>query len=268
MTPHNRSLAWAAVLTFGFAGLIGLGAAPVLADPTPARAAASAVELTLEATLTPPFYLSPVGGTFRSGAPFCARGTFVEPEERSLRFTCDDGTGGWTVEFDREVEFGRQGLWRIRDGSGSYADLRARGSLRGEQVCVPCDLEKPIPWRGSLQGFVDRDAVAPTIAFTSATATKLPRPKGAYVLRLGIALRDDVADNPVSYTVQACAYTVYACDGVVELARRVGTTSAKAVSMTLRIRHPGGTRTVHLQLTGEDPVGNAVSLHRTVKLSR
>ena len=88
------------------------------------------------------------------------------------------------------------------------------------------------------------------------------------MLRLGIALGDDVADNPVSYTLQACAYTVYACDGVVELARRVGTTSSKAVSMTLRIRHPGGTRTVHLQLTGEDPVGNAVSLHRTVKLPR
>jgi len=268
MTSYDRSSGWAAVLALGLAGLIGLGAAAVLAAPTPARAAASAFELTLEATLTPPFYLSPVGGTFRSGGPFCASGTFVEPNERSLRFTCDDGAGGWTAEFDREVALGREGLWRIVDGSGSYEGLRGRGSLRSEQVCPPCNLEKPIPWRGSLQGFVDRDAVAPTIAITSATATKLPHPKGAYVLRVGIALRDDVTDNPVSYTVRACAYTVYACDGVVELARRVGTTGAKAVSMKLRIRHPGGTRTVHLQMTGEDPVGNAVSLHRTVKLPR
>jgi hypothetical protein len=264
MISYGRPKTWAVALALGLSGLAGLGAANVHASGT----AASAFELTLEATLAPPFYLSPVGGTFRSGAPFCARGTFVEPDERVLRFTCDDGTGGWTVDFDREVELGRQGLWRIRDGSGSYADLRGRGSMRGEQVCVPCDLEKPIPWRGTLQGFVDRDAVAPTIAFTRATATKLPRPKGAYVLRVGVALRDDVADNPVSYTVRVCAYTVYACDGVVELARRVGTTSAKAVSMTLRIRHPGGTRTVHLRLTGEDPVGNAVSLRRTVVLGR
>ena len=133
MTSYKRSSGWAAVLALGLAGLIGLGAA-VLAAPTPARAAASAFELTLEATLTPPFYLSPVKGTFRSGAPFCARGTFVEPEERSLRFTCDDGTGGLTVSFLRWFERNplANARWRILDGSGNYANLRGGGPLWGE----------------------------------------------------------------------------------------------------------------------------------------
>lgn len=53
----------------------------------------------------------------------------------------------------------------------------------------------------------------------------------------------------------------------VELARRLGTGTG-AVSMTVRIRPPAGARTVQLQLTGEDPVGNTVSVTRALKLPR
>jgi hypothetical protein len=38
--------------------------------------------------------------------------------------------------------------------------------------------------------------------------------------------------------------------------------------MTLRIRPPAGARTVRLVLTGEDPVGNMVSVTRSLKLPR
>lgn len=260
MTTHSTSPRRAAMLALVLAGLIGVGAALLLAAP--ARSAAPAFELVVDARLMPPLFWASEGGTFRSAAPFCARGTFVEGEQW-FRFTCDDGTGGLTVAFRQDA------TWRITDGSGNYAGLRGTGSLRGEQLCGPCNFQAPIPWRGTLRGIVDRDAVAPTVSFASATATKLPRPAGAYALKLGIAVRDDVADNPVSYTVRVCAYTVDACAGFyVELARRFGTSRTGAASITMRIRRPVGTRTVRLQLTGEDPLGNAASVSRSLKLPR
>ena len=247
MTRNGRSSRWAAALALGLAGLISGSAATVHAAPA-ARTAANPFELTFEATpTTPPEYWA-VEGTFRSRAPFCASGTFFLSYETGVRFTCDDGAGSLTVGFGRK-------RWTIGDGAGSYAGFRGKGSLQ---------VETPIPWRGSLLGVVDRDAVAPTIAFTRATATKLRRPAGAYTLQLGIALRDDVADNPVTYTVRACAYYV----GCAEVARRFGTDLTGAVSLTLRIRPPAGVRVVQLRLTGEDPVGNVVSLSRDVKLPR
>ena len=49
MTMYGRSSRWAAALALGLAGLIGVGAALVLAAP--ARPAATAFELTFEAEL-------------------------------------------------------------------------------------------------------------------------------------------------------------------------------------------------------------------------
>ena len=123
------------------------------------------------------------------------------------------------------------------------------------------DSEEVWTWRSALEGQVERDAVAPKITIASAQATKLSRPAGAYALRLRVALRDDVTDNRVSYILRASA-------GRVELARRVGTATTDVVSLTLRIRPPAGARTVRLQLTGEDPVGNAVSISRALMLPR
>jgi hypothetical protein len=123
------------------------------------------------------------------------------------------------------------------------------------------DRESVMTWRTSLQGVVDQDAVAPTIAFSSATAAKLHRPAGSYALRLGVALRDNVTDNPVSYTLRVT-------NGGRKLAEKFGTTRREAVSMTLRIRPPAGARTVQLLLTGSDPVGKEVSIARSLKLPR
>lgn len=261
MNTNRSFVAGLAVLALGLAGLIGGGAATVHAAGT----AVSALELTLEAELTPPFFMTAEGGTFRSRAPFCASGRFVEDGDwysATWRFTCDDGTGGLTVVLLPDA------TWRILGGSSSYADLRGKGSLReGQLLCgTNCDFGRPIPWGAILEGVVDRDTVAPTIAFSSATATKLPRPKGAYAVRLGIALRDDVIGNPVSYTVRACLYTVDACAGTLELARRFGTARTEAVSVTLHIRPPARGRTVQLQLTAEDPVGNAISVRHSLRL--
>ena len=56
MTFHGRTTMWATALALGLAGLIGVGAATVHAAP--ARTAAPAFELTLEAELLPPDFLT------------------------------------------------------------------------------------------------------------------------------------------------------------------------------------------------------------------
>jgi hypothetical protein len=109
---------------------------------------------------------------------------------------------------------------------------------------------------------VDWDSVAPTIAIASARATKLRRPDGAYSIKVTLALRDDAEENPVSYRLR-----VATARGM-ELAWRFGTATTGAVSMTLRIRPPAGARLVRLQLSGEDPVGNAISVTRALRLPR
>jgi len=288
MTMYSRSSSWAAV-ALGLAGLIGVGAALVLAAP--ARTAASAFELTLEAEYLPPEFMTTEGGTFRSRAPFCAGGTFLQDVVQyadygveRLQFTCDDGTGSLAVGFP---PLSAGVAWRILDGSGSYAGLRGRGSQRWEQLCGDnCDLGKPIPYRGTLVGVVDwgvepdwpedGDTVAPTKpdqpedadtmaivgATVSAQAAKLRRPAGTYSIKVALALRDDVEGNAVSYRLRV------ATTRGIELTRRFGTTTTGAVSMTLRIRPPDGARLVRLQLTGGDPVGNAVSVRRSLRLPR
>ena len=261
-------------LALGLAGLIGVGAALLFAAP--ARTAETPFELTFEGELTPPLFPSTAGGMFTSRAPFCASGTFVAADA-GFRFTCGDGTGSLTVLL------GLNAMWPIHEGTGRYADLRGSLSLRSEVLCEPwrgesCDLRKPIPWWGTLVGVVDSgaerdqpgadpvapaeaDTVAPTVAFSRATARKLRRPAGAYALRVGITLRDDVAVNRVWYTLHASA-------GGVELARRIGTTRTGAVSLTLRIRPPAGARTVRLALTGADPFENEASVSRALRLPR
>ena len=252
MTFNGRSSRWGAALALGFACLVGVSAATVTAAP--ARTAASAFELTFETTFGGSEEWPSFSERFRSRAPFCEKGTVehIVASRRTgdaTRFTCDDGTGSLTVLM-------RITTWQILDGSGSYAGLRGRGWVRYEP---PEIWDAAVTYRRTLGGVADLDAIPPTIAFSSATATKLRA--GAYAIKVALALRDNVDDNPVSYTLRVSA-------GGTELARRFGTARTEAVSATLRIRPPAGARTVRLQLTGEDPVGNAVAARRALSLPR
>jgi hypothetical protein len=270
---QRKSLSWLALVGIGLAGIVAVSAALVRAAP--ARSSASAFELTVQGRDTLQWEgnvitLTELQWTFMSRAPFCATGTFLEyggPGGTTWRFTCDDGTGGLTVSIARAWDHNPQAqvwntTWRILDGSGSYAHLRGEGSM---QIAVLSseisDRSSVMTWRSTLQGVVDQDAVAPTIAFSSATAAKLHRPAGSYALRLGVALRDNFTDNPVSYTLRVT-------NGGRKLAEKFGTTRKEAVSMTLRIRPPAGARIVRLVLTGSDPIGNQVSITRSLKLPR
>lgn len=263
MTLHGRWWRWAAALALALAGLIGVGAATVLGAP--ARSVASAFELTLEGKLAGGTGDITSKGTFRSRAPFCATGTFVDERpdrstEGERQFRCDDGTGTLTVSISRWEYYGPpfNTTWQILDGSGSYANLRGRGSLQGEMLSH----EGFAAWRSTLEGTADRDAVAPSIDIPRATATKLPRPSGAYSIRLALALRDNVEENPVSYRLRVTA-------GGTELARKLGMAKAETVPLALRVVRPSAkVKAIRLAVTASDPVGNATSLHRVVKLPR
>jgi hypothetical protein len=270
MIPYDN-LTRASALVLALAGLIVVGAATVVAAP--AHGAPSAFELTIDGRDTFRFDDEVAffrrHGTFKSKAPFCATGALEQlgPPLGTRRwlFECDDGSGSVTLSTLGWYE--GAGLWssgwHIVEGSGSYVGLQGRGSMQGG-VLDSGETSSPWSrwetWRSSFQGVVDRDTVAPAIAFSRAKAEKLPRSAGSYTLRLGIGLRDDVSDNTVSYTVRVTT------PRGIELARRIGTTTAGGFSLTLLIRPPAGTRTVRLALTGVDPVGNATSVRRLLRL--
>jgi hypothetical protein len=283
---QRRFFSWMALVAVGLAGVVAVSAATALA----ARSEPSAFELTVEGTWEWNVYWGPFQegtGTFRSRAPFCATGTFVEDPyvggATTWRLTCADGTGGLTVSVFDEFVF----RWQIVDGSGSYAGLRGGGSLRsGEALGSPSYAPGSlVTWRGTLVGVVDwgaepdqpedadaptnADTVAPTIAIASARAAKLSRPAGAYSIKLALALRDDVEGNPVSYTLRVTTAGAVRFGGGRELANESGTTESGSVSTTLRVSPPNKrARSVQLRLSASDPVGNEVSLVRPLRLPR
>jgi hypothetical protein len=263
---ERRSFKWVALVAIGLAGVVAVSAATALAGST----TASAFELTLEGKSTwedctweDCLYASDQG-TFRSRAPFCATGTFVHLEAQK-RFTCDDGTGSLTVWFPPNTE------WRILDGSGSYAGLRGRGWMQFEKLGGEGGEGSGYSlYRSTFEGTVDWDAVAPTIDISSAKATKLRRPAGAYSIRLALSLGDNVAGNTVAYKLRVTEGPKYPGElGRTELASKEGSTASGSVSTTLRVV-PSSKRiqTIYLRLSGSDPIGNEVSLARSLKLPR
>ena len=96
------------------------------------------------------------------------------------------------------------GEWTIVEGSGRYAGLRGKGTYSVENcwsgvpgLCVT-DRDSDDSRRGSPTA----DAVAPSLAITSASATKLRRPAGAYSIHVAFSLRDDVEGNTVAYMLR------------------------------------------------------------------
>jgi hypothetical protein len=130
---------------------------------------------------------------------------------------------------------------------------------------------RPFPFRATLEGFTDVDAVAPTLAFTSASATKLRRSgTPAYTIRVAFSLRDDVEGNTVTYTLRVKEGKEHSRDRQLwEIDYSDGSTAAGSASMKLRV-YPSSkrVRSVELRLTGSDTVGNEVSITRWVKLQR
>ena len=245
-----------------FAGLLGglvlVGTVVAVA----AHGAATTFELTFEGTHevvpdspTYPFGLRHVGA-FTSTSPFCGSGSAVDRQvvqvggtpARAIReFTCADGSGSLTLAVEQPILEHAPPFtttWSLVSATGRYAELHGAGTLRGTLLGGTNTDPTSVLFRATSTGFVGDDAVAPAISFSTAAIAKLRKPVGTYAVRLVLAIRDDVAENPVGFTV------VVRVKGV-ELGRKVGTTASGSVSMKLRVRdpEPNGTYPSRVEVT-------------------
>ena len=264
---RRRSFTWVALAGTGLACVVAVSAATALASSS----AASSFEIVatnryeaIEPECPDCWPWGPPVQTFTSGAPFCTSGTVLDLEwsgprgERFRRYTCTDGSGGLTL-----TEWGApgRGEWTIVEGSGRYAGLRGKGSWREEELGDDPDV---VVLRTTMQGVADYDAVAPSIAFTSASASKLrsPRDVPAYRIRVAFALRDDVEGNPVAYKLKVT-------QGRVEIAGKEGTTASGSASVSLRVEpFRKGVRGLGVHLRAWDPIGNEQVVSRVLTLPR
>lgn len=277
---RRKPFTWTALAGIGLACVVAVSAATALA----ARSAASPFELVLTGRYEPwppgcnaddldnQCWEVSVAGTFTSDAPFCESGTTEEDVHSRAgirRYMCDDGSGSLTLKISNpgnEYRTGAQGDWAIVEGSGRYENLRGRGTYVGELLSGdPARLlETPMVFRTRAQGFADADAIPPSIAVTSASASKLRGPPQipAYRIRVAFSLRDDVVGNPVAYRLKVT-------QGRIEIARKEGTTTAGSASVSLRIEpFRKGVRSVGVHVHASDPVGNEQLLSRSLRLPR
>jgi hypothetical protein len=269
---QRRSFHWVvAVVGIGLAGVVAVSAATALA----ARSAASPFELVFQGRyewdkeVDPDGLLAVLVGTFTSSPPFCEAGTAADrPDSRELvrRYTCSDGSGTLTLGMTNpEAAYGGRGRgeWTIVEGSGRYAGLRGKGTYSGEVLEVDLAYGATIAFRTTSRGFAAADAVAPSVAFTSTSAKKLGRPAGFYSIHVGLSLRDDVEGNTVAYRL------IVTDRGLPLLAEKEGSSASGSVSTTFPV-FPSSkrVRSVKLLLTASDPVGNEVSITRSLKLPR
>jgi hypothetical protein len=89
---------------------------------------------------------------------------FLNSFEDTRLYTCDDGSGTLTTFqedwFELKPPF--TDTWRISTGTGRYADLRGKGTFRGELLSSNHEDPLSVRYRATFTGVVDFDAVAPT----------------------------------------------------------------------------------------------------------
>jgi hypothetical protein len=76
-------------------------------------------------------------GAFTSKAPFCEAGSAVDVlSEVSFgrRFACADGSGSITLRIGSPDGESGDSIWSILEGTGQYASLRGKGTVRGEEL--------------------------------------------------------------------------------------------------------------------------------------
>jgi hypothetical protein len=252
ISQHLRQAAMLVVLI----AIVGVGAASAMA----AQGAASAAK-PFELVFNGAYDFDVDGGiwlagAFTSKAPFCESGSAVDLDLGVRRFVCADGSGSITLE---AAPLGAiAGDWRIRDGTGQYADLRGRGTSWEEMLSDD-------PWfgefRSTYQGVADADAMAPTIGL-AVKASKVKGKKGVYTIQVELDIRDNAEDNPVAYTV-----SVRRERGTGPWLASKSGEAIGAVSFALRTRRPNEpVRALLVRTTAVDPVGNESTLDARVKL--
>ena len=197
-------------------------------------------------------------GTFTAPAPLCPAGTWrgdgngVQTGHRT--FTCSDGSGGFTADFDQVSTESKGGTapWRITGGTGRYATLRGVGSGTSV-ITVPGDHPT---FTETWQGTVGFDTTPPSLASFVATTR---RSKTHAVLRLALGLKDDVPGNAVSYAVSLVA-------GNVQIGNERSGSALGPVHLVYRLNVPSRVHRLLVIVSAEDPVGNATTVHRLVRV--
>jgi hypothetical protein len=117
------------------------------------------------------------------------------------------------------------------------------------------------PFAAAGRGVADFDVNAPAIGVTSSSAKKVRRLSRTYSVRLVLSLTD-TGSELVSYVLQ-----------IVEpkrpsnaLAFKVGRTTTRTVTTTLRIKTSKGARTVQIKIDASDAVGNEAAFMKTMRL--
>lgn len=221
-------------------------------------------------------------GSFAASGAFCPSGSmttttgYSERWEATRVLTCEDGSGSvtallWTLIGD-DGEHSGEGNWKLISGTGAYARLRGKGTFVSSQTGGDWFGHGSLTFRSRWVGVADLDDVPPALEISSATATKLRHSKGAYSVKVALALGDDVEGNPVSYTLRAATHPSTRSPGWTpegfELTRESGIADAGTVSMTLVVRPPARVRSIRLHLVASDPVGNERRLSQAVELPR
>ena len=191
---------------------------------------------------------------------------FIDSSTDLRLYTCADGSGTLTTNQEDwyELKPPFTDVWNIVEGTGRYADLRGRGTYRGEQLSGVHEDPYSVVFRSVYTGMVDFDAVGPTITVASAKLTKLRRPVGTYSLWLRISMRDKDRGARLTYTVG-----VQPTSGELPyLVEKNGSTSAATVTVTVRFRPASGARTAVVDVDAEDPVGNVRRTSWRLKLPR
>ncbi len=231
----------AASSTFGLAALAAPNRAP---------------QVTLYLHGTHPIDKEAHEGTFTAQSPLCPSGTWAGNGQGTRIFTCADGSGTFSANFQGELEHttGSVGPWAITDGTDSYLTLRGKGTATvNSSVPGP-----PITFDDTWTGVAAFDDTAPSGAVTAVKITRPRVKRGSWKLRLSFSARDNDPTNPVSFSANASAG--------LWTARRRGTVTTGSRTLTFAFGKRRGVRVFHFQITLDDPVGNEGTLKRNVRL--
>jgi hypothetical protein len=188
-------------------------------------------------------------GTFTAAAPLCSSGTWKDIGGTiaiKTRHTCADGTG----TFDFEVS----GVGTFHFGAGSTGRYK---SLRGKGSCSIVQGDDGSFTR-SCHALADFDSTPPTVAVKSLDVLYSGR---GFNLQAAFTTKDNVAPNAVKYRVSVSAAGR-------ALSHATGTTPGGLVRVSLRARLPKRARRFTVSVRVADPLGNARTVARSMRLPR
>lgn len=186
-------------------------------------------------------------GTFTAAAPLCPSGTVTDIGGLvgiKTRHTCADGSG--TFEFETS---GGASVWRFSaGGTGRYATLRGSGTCH---VTVNDDA-----FVRTCEAVADFDNTAPTVRIERLRISRAGR---AEAMQMTFNMTDNVAANPVSYRVAVLAAGR-------RIGSKAGTRAGGTMAIVIKVRPPKRARRLTVVLRVVDPLENARSVSRSVRL--